>query len=256
MNSRIAQSAVFLAALILASTACVGEHPADARNPVPTPTVVPAVGSISTPAPTSGPVHTARSDSAPISTSLPAQISMRTFAPAPTVDPAVASVSTASPTFVPVQTSTPTLTPVAVIVSAQTPAPISTPAPVPMQTATPKAEPEYLSQEILPCTPAPVSSVHPCEPTPDWAPTAGAGGSIIFDAPLHVDYLLNSSPTTPIYTTHVVLRGTYIPGTVRCTSGHRIQFPSFVDEGFGGLLIHCFADMRVNAYLLGSGPPC
>ena len=68
--------------------------------------------------------------------------------------------------------------------------------------------------------------------------------------------LLNSSPTTPIFTTHVVLRGTYIPGTVRCTSGHHVRFPAYESpDGLGGhLLIYCFADVRVNAYLLGSGP--
>ena len=51
-----------------------------------------------------------------------------------------------------------------------------------------------------------------------------------------------------------MLRGTYLPGTVRCTYGHRLRHPSFSDGRSGGLLIFCFADVRVNAYLLGSGP--
>ena len=58
-----------------------------------------------------------------------------------------------------------------------------------------------------------------------------------------------------IYTTHVVLRGTYLPGTVRCTPGPRTQDPSYTGGQSGGLSIYCFTDVRVNAYLLGSGPP-
>ena len=271
MFSRFAMSAVFIAAFTLVSASCSDGHPAAARTSVPTSTVAPVAASISTPAPTSVPVQTARPVSAPTSTSAPAQTSVRTSAPAPTVAPAVASISTPAPTSVPVQTarpvsaptstsvpaqtSVPTLMPVAATVSAPMPVPISTSTPISTQTATPALEPTYLGEEVPPCTPAPGAAVDPCGPRAEWDSTTGRGGHIIFDAPLHVDYLLNGSPTVPIYTTHVVLRGTYIPGTVRCTSGHRIRFPSYVGEGFGGLLIYCFADVRVNAYLLGSGPP-
>ena len=225
MFSRFAMSAVFIAAFTLVSASCSDGHPAAARTSVPTSTVAPVAASISTPAPTSVPVQTARPVSAPTSTS------------------------------VPTQTSVPTLMPVAATVSAPMPVPISTSTPISTQTATPALEPTYLGEEVPPCTPAPGAAVDPCGPRAEWDSTTGRGGHIIFDAPLHVDYLLNGSPTVPIYTTHVVLRGTYIPGTVRCTSGHRIRFPSYVGEGFGGLLIYCFADVRVNAYLLGSGPP-
>ncbi len=62
-------------------------------------------------------------------------------------------------------------------------------------------------------------------------------------------------PIAPTLTTHIVLRGTYLPGTVRCTSGNSIRDPSYVGGESGGLIIYCFADVRVNAYLLGSGPP-
>ena len=67
---------------------------------------------------------------------------------------------------------------------------------------------------------------------------------------------LFSSPTSPVFTTHIVLRGTYLPGTVRCTSGHARRAPAFLGRGQAsyGLLIYCFADVRVNAYLLGTGP--
>ena len=125
----------------------------------------------------------------------------------------------------------------------QPPAPASTPAPT------------YLTEEIPPCTPAPGSSVDPCEPGAEGALIPDSDGLILFEPLLHVAHILNGSPTAPISTTHVVLRGTYLPGTVRCTSGHRIRFPSYVGYDFDALSIYCFADVRVNAYLLGTGPP-
>ena len=92
----------------------------------------------------------------------------------------------------------------------------------------------------------------PCEPREEWASTAGSDGLIIFEVPLSVEHFFNIP--LPTFTPHVVLRGTYLPGTVRCTYGHRLRHPSFSDGRSGGLLIFCFADVRVNAYLLGSGP--
>ena len=61
---------------------------------------------------------------------------------------------------------------------------------------------------------------------------------------------------TKTLVTHIVLRGTYISGTERCTSGHHRIAPAYLGRGVSsyGLLIYCFADVRVNAYLLGTGP--
>ncbi len=74
------------------------------------------------------------------------------------------------------------------------------------------------------------------------------------DFPVLVEDLV--SYPVEVFTTHVALRGTYIPGTVRCTSGHPGRAPSYLGRGqsSSGLLIYCFADVRVNAYLLGTGP--
>ncbi len=156
-------------------------------------------------------------------------------------------------------TPAPTPAPVSVLGLTATPTPISVPAltptppSVPTPTHTPAPVPSYLTDEIPPCTPISGSPVDPCEPGTEWAPTTGGDGLILFDPPLHVKNLLNS-PTTPIYTTHVVLRGTYLPGTVRCTSGHRNRYPAYVGDDWYPLFIYCFADVRVNSYLLGSGP--
>ena len=79
----------------------------------------------------------------------------------------------------------------------------------------------------------------------------------IGDVPYGVEYFLESSSDT--FVPHVVLRGTYLPGTVRCTSGDRFRPPSYVGpDAFRFIrdapILKCYADVRVNAYVLGSGP--
>ena len=58
---------------------------------------------------------------------------------------------------------------------------------------------------------------------------------------------------------HVIVRGTYVPGTIRCLSGDRFLPPSYWRSTFmwsrGRPLIKCYADLRVNDYVVGSGPP-
>ena len=282
MLTRIVIAAVFLTGLTFASVSCTDSEPTPASTYAPASTSASSqlTSPDPTPVPTSAPAQTATPTSmpavSPIPTSVPTPTSVATEVPvaatvpdptrppiptlppistqAATPAPSPASTPAPSPTLTSVA-HVPTPTPASATVPAPSPVPISTSTPISTQTATPALEPTYLGEEVPPCTPAPGAAVDPCGPRAEWDSTTGRGGHIIFDAPLHVDYLLNGSPTVPIYTTHVVLRGTYIPGTVRCTSGHRIRFPSYVGEGFGGLLIYCFADVRVNAYLLGSGPP-
>ena len=59
---------------------------------------------------------------------------------------------------------------------------------------------------------------------------------------------------------HLVLRGVYLPDTVRCTGGgDRFRPPSYTDTDSRSLIrgaraVNCYADVRVNAYVLGSGP--
>ena len=98
------------------------------------------------------------------------------------------------------------------------------------------------------------SSVDPCESRSESALTTESDHLSIGDAPLLVEDLV--SYPSEFLTTQVVLRGTYLPGTVRCTSGHPSRAPSYLGRSHPspGLLIYCFADVRVNAYLLGTGP--
>ena len=118
---------------------------------------------------------------------------------------------------------------------------------------TPKPGLSYLTEEIPPCTPVPGSSVNPCEPGVQWPWATETQGLLLVVSPLWVHEFLNHS-TVAAYTVPIVLRGTYLPGTVRCASGYRNQFPSYAGHNPDVLGIYCFADVRVNAYLLGSGP--
>ena len=256
MLSSVAKSIASLAAATLVFVACGGGQSTPARTspPAPTATTVPSLSSAPTPLPVPGP--TSSLGSAPVLTPTP------TSAPAPT--PASAPGPTPTPTSAPIPTPTPapapTPLPAAVLLPTSTPAAFPTPTPVSTQTSTSVPRASYLAEEIPPCTPVTGSSVDPCEQGAEGALIASSGGLIVFDVPLGVKSVFNGAPTTPAYTTHVVLRGTYIPGTVRCTSGHPRRLAAYVASFYvgnqaAGFLIYCFVDVRVNAYLLGSGPP-
>ena len=116
---------------------------------------------------------------------------------------------------------------------------------------------EYLTEEIPPCTPVPGSSVDTCEP----GPSSLTGGGLAYAgyAPLGMrTYLGADEGESDVHVSHLVLRGAYLPGTLRCVD-HGINFrhPPY-SERFGSpnsIAINCYADVRVSAYALGSGPP-
>ena len=117
--------------------------------------------------------------------------------------------------------------------------------------------PPGLVREIPPCTLIEGASVDPCNGSGPLA-TAEGGSSIFPSEPRSVRSLLDGGRGL-LTTKHLVVRGTYMPNTVRCLADDTESFASYV--GFedtslpGGVTeIRCFADVRVNAYLLGSGP--
>ena len=160
--------------------------------------------------------------------------------------PMIGACSVAQPTLDPVSTLTSGTTP------ASSPTPISTPTL------------EYLTEEIPPCTPMSGSSVDPCDPDVELAellfPTAGASSlPLLGGEPQNLREMLEFDGT-PSAASHLVLRGTFLPGTERCTSRNPYQPPSYLsseDYDYVGdsLAINCYADVRANAYILGSGPP-
>ena len=117
--------------------------------------------------------------------------------------------------------------------------------------------PKYLTQEIPSCTPVEGSTVDPCEPGVPWMSRSSYGGS----EPDGMRFLLEPLSPFPVWVTYIVLRGTFLPGTVRCDAdGKRFRPPPYDNEGWSWTAsphssIKCYADVRVNAYVLGSGPP-
>ena len=116
----------------------------------------------------------------------------------------------------------------------------------------------YLEKEIPPCTPVEGSTVDPCEPSLPWITTNNASLDLGSE-PYGMRFLLEPLSPSPVWVTYIVLRGTFIPGTVRCDAdGKRFRPPPYDNEGWTASphrSIKCYADVRVNAYVLGSGPP-
>ena len=124
-------------------------------------------------------------------------------------------------------------------------------------TPTPTPAPAYLTEEIPPCTSVPGSSVDPCEPRHS---SSSSGGLVdIGSEPHGLRYFME---VDEVHVSHLVLRGVYLPGTVRCIDhGVRFRYPPYEDRsewaGFrsNSVVVNCYADVRVSAYVLGSGPP-
>ena len=116
----------------------------------------------------------------------------------------------------------------------------------------------YLTEDIPPCRPVEGSEVDPCDPDAGTITPSGESSIILGSEPLGMSHFLNS---TSLDVAHLVVRGTYLPDTVRCADTAMLFRPPSYDthdwESFLGPahLINCYVDVRVNEYILGSGPP-
>ena len=143
------------------------------------------------------------------------------------------------------------------------PAEVAAPTMAALPSSLPSATPDlqYLLEEIPPCMPMPGSSVDPCEPDAPPPPfSTGMAGSDpeLGDAPLSVREMLDGIFSPPSLVTHLVVRGTYLPGTVRCTSGDPLRRAAYIQYESSFTATHrtfkCYIDVRANAYVLGTGP--
>ena len=132
--------------------------------------------------------------------------------------------------------------------------------------ATPVPAPQYLSETIPPCTPVEGVQGDPCAPDRD---TDGGGSASYYPlyppgmAPESFSAFLEgtSRGTVP----HIVLRGTFLPNTVRCDASYTYNQPSYLDPQHGAeyyswtleesTILYCFVDVRLGEYFVGSGPP-
>ena len=112
---------------------------------------------------------------------------------------------------------------------------------------------------IPPCVPATGSTVDPCDPD---APPAEMGTGAEFvpnlgDEPFSIRRMLDDGRSVA-WVTHIVVRGTYIPNTVRCAGGDPFRVAAHAKDGFSGTgdqyAMKCYADVRTNSYVVGSGP--
>lgn len=122
-----------------------------------------------------------------------------------------------------------------------------------VQTSTP----EYLTQGIPPCMPLAGSSVDPCLDEEPYLTTAGGSEHADFgDGPRSVRELLGYARS---YVTHLVLRGTYLTDTVRCTADNPFHPPSYLSYDEYDFVEHslsfkCYVDVQVGDYVIGNGP--
>ena len=168
----------------------------------------------------------------------------------------------------PASTKPPIATPASALSSGTpTPTPAATPTTAPTATPTvaPTATPSGMA-EIPPCTPVPGSSVDPCKAGRGlFNATSGSMTALLADppaVPYSVGDHLDGLGWSTFEVVHIVVRGTYLPGTVRCTSGNSFRVPSHLELSpdeppdilIDLLQIYCYADVRVNAYIVGTGP--
>ena len=124
------------------------------------------------------------------------------------------------------------------------------------------AEPEiapYLVDVIPPCLPAEGSPIDPCKPD---SLRGGSSGASIYvpDVPYSLQFYLEGWGYFAV--SHLVLRGTYLPDTIRCDGKHTFRDADYYNDYNDGSssifngrpILHCFADVRVNEYFVGTGP--
>ena len=162
---------------------------------------------------------------------------------------------TPTPTSGPAPVATPT--PVSLPAPRSTPAYLPAPTPSPAPTPTPAFA--YLTEELTPCAPIPGSTVDPCEPV---AASISSGSTMeLGPEPESLRSQIGDDRDAGVFVAHLVVRGAYVPGTVRCVvSGGPLGIPSYYGaereiELFPFNSVNCYADVRVSAYVLGSGPP-
>ena len=130
-------------------------------------------------------------------------------------------------------------------------------------TPTPQSPYEgYLTAVIAPCEPAhehdgPGATIDPCAPgAPSQLPSLGGSRPVLGDKPATIDDLFGVTEEREAWMVphNIVVRGTYILGTERCTGLTPSITSPFVDLPPGSLVVKCYADVKVHEYLLGTGP--
>ena len=121
----------------------------------------------------------------------------------------------------------------------------------------PTPTPQPFLGVVPPCTPAPGSDVDPCAPRrPIQRGMGGHGEGSPSPEPQTLREQLDR--LGPVSVTHLVLRGTYLPNTARCTYGDPFSLPDYSRDRLtfhiGKRAFKCYVDVRANEWLVGIGP--
>ena len=117
---------------------------------------------------------------------------------------------------------------------------------------------EYLTEVVPACSPIEGTSINPCDEE-SIAPFGWfhpGGGLSIWNLPEPVSIRTFLDGDSHLSPTHMVVRGTFIEDSVRCTS-ELFRPPSFLDPGLAAGhegIFKCFADLQVREYIVGAGP--
>ncbi len=107
---------------------------------------------------------------------------------------------------------------------------------------------------IPPCTPVEDSGIDPCRVGDRQHKWTGVLVDILGqpEPPAMREYLDGLFPRN---VTHIVVRGTILPGTIRCAA-YKIRALSMDDFRFleGTDKLRCYVDVRANEYIVGTGP--
>ena len=126
--------------------------------------------------------------------------------------------------------------------------------------------PVYLDEVIPPCVPLEGTNEDTCAPGPVAPVGSGSSGGaavtplVIDEAPTVAEIMLgkwtvHSRNLSPGLIKHIVIRGTVNTGTARCQDYYLRTANYIVSNNEGLIHVYCFADIRVNEYLVGEGPP-
>ena len=120
----------------------------------------------------------------------------------------------------------------------------------------------YLEEVIPSCVPIDGSDIDPCLPVK--LPPVEIPSNVTTTAFTKLDsfvYMLTGKDF-PLWTPHIVIRGTVIPDTNRCGLYPEAFFDYYVppDSSYDSSILDsstyfCFVEVRVNEYIVGEGPP-
>ncbi len=120
---------------------------------------------------------------------------------------------------------------------------------------------QYLEKRIDTCIPLEGYAIDPCREIIEFTPseTGMSSSEMISEYAPSINDLLREVPILEV-TTHIIVRATVLPETTRCEPAKLSTYyytPADAYEMLGDdvRLLLCYTDIKVNEYLVGTGPP-